>query len=312
MPAEGLYVHIARIATIYYFSFFVIIMPLLSKFEKVSDLPSSISAAVLSKNLTRILRQKVMQNKFILLFFLFFFIPPLSVKPATSNIELMEQNWPFNGVFGRFDKTALQRGFKVYREVCSACHGIRHVSFRDLHQIGFSNDEIKAIAGEYELTDGPNDEGEMFQRDALPSDKFVGPYANENEARVANNGAYPPDLSLIVKARAGGADYVYSLLNGYKEFPDDIEANDGMYFNIFYPGNQIAMSSPIMDEIVEYDDGTEATHSQIAKDVTAFLAWTAEPELEQRKSLGVKTIFFLVLITIMLLGVKRKIWKDVE
>ena len=253
-----------------------------------------------------------MQNKFILLFFLFFLVSPLSVKPATSNIELMEQNWPFNGVFGRFDKTALQRGFKVYREVCSACHGIRHVSFRDLHQIGFSNDEIKAIAGEYELTDGPNDEGEMFQRDALPSDKFVGPYANENEARVANNGAYPPDLSLIVKARAGGADYVYSLLNGYKEFPDDIEANDGMYFNIFYPGNQIAMSSPIMDEIVEYDDGTEATHSQIAKDVTAFLAWTAEPELEQRKSLGVKTIFFLVLITIMLLGVKRKIWKDVE
>ena len=149
----------------------------------------------------------------------------------------------------------------------------------------------------------------MFQRDALPSDKFVGPYANENEARVANNGAYPPDLSLIVKARAGGADYVYSLLNGYKEFPDDIEANDGMYFNIFYPGNQIAMSSPIMDEIVEYDDGTEATHSQIAKDVTAFLAWTAEPELEQRKSLGVKTIFFLVLITIMLLGVKEKFGK---
>ena len=115
----------------------------------------------------------------------------------------------------------------------------------------------------------------MFLRQALPSDKFVGPYENDNVARSANNGAYPPDLSLIVKARAGGADYLYSLLNGYKEFPDDFEASEGMYYNIFYPGNQIAMPSPIMDDIVEYDDGTEATHSQIAKDVTAFLAWTA-------------------------------------
>ena len=202
--------------------------------------------------------------------------------------------------------------FKVYREVCAACHGIRHVSYRDLKDIGFSSDEIKSIAGEYEITDGPNDEGEMFQREALPSDKFVGPYENDNVARVANNGAYPPDLSLIVKARAGGADYLYSLLNGYKEYPEDYEASEGMYYNTFYPGNQIAMPSPIEDDIVEYDDGTEATHTQIAKDVTAFLAWTAEPELEERKSLGVKTLFFLVLITIMLLGVKRKVWKDLD
>ena len=253
-----------------------------------------------------------MQSKFKFLIGFFTIIIPMFAFSATSEVELLKQKWPFNGIFGRFDNTALQRGFKVYREVCAACHGIRHISYRDLKDIGYSSDEIKSIAGEYEITDGPNDEGEMFQREALPSDKFVGPYENDNVARLANNGAYPPDLSLIVKARAGGADYLYSLLSGYKEFPEGFEASEGMYYNIFYPGNQIAMPSPIMDDIVEYDDGTEATQSQIAKDVTSFLAWTAEPELEERKSLGVKTIFFLILITIMLLGVKRKIWKDVD
>ena len=252
---------------------------------------------------------KVMQSKLHITILLLTILFPLSVFSAGDKVDLMEQKWPFNGIFGRFDNTALQRGFKVYREVCAACHGIRHVSYRDLKDIGFSSDEIKSIAGEYEITDGPNDEGEMFQREALPSDKFVGPYENDNVARVANNGAYPPDLSLIVKARAGGADYLYSLLNGYKEYPEDYEASEGMYYNEFYPGNQIAMPPQIEDDIVEFDDGTIATHNQIARDITSFLAWTAEPELERRKSLGVKTLFFLVLITIMLLGVKRKVWK---
>ncbi len=255
-----------------------------------------------------------MLNKSIILFFLytiFFYFPKVTFS-ASSNVELMEQNWPFNGIFGRFDNSSLKRGFKTYREVCAGCHGIRHISFRDLEYIGFSKDEIKIIAADYEITDGPNDEGDMFEREAKPSDKFVGPYANDNEARVANNGSYPPDLSLIVKARAGGADYIYSLLNGYRDYPEGFNASEGMYYNEFYPGNQIAMPPPIMDDIVEFDDGTEATMSQISKDVSSFLAWTAEPELEERKSLGVKTIFFLVLLTIMLLGVKRKVWKDVE
>lgn len=239
-------------------------------------------------------------------------LSPALISGATSDVKLMEQKWPFNGIFGRFDESSLQRGFQVYREVCAACHGIRHISYRDLKGIGYTNDEVKVIAADYEIVDGPNDEGEMFDREALPSDKFVGPYENDKIARLANNGAYPPDLSLIVKARANGADYLYSLLNGYKDYPENFEASEGMYYNEFYPGYQIAMPSPLMDDIVEYSDGTEATQEQIAKDVTSFLAWTAEPELEERKSLGVKTLFFLILLTIMLLGVKRKIWKDVE
>jgi ubiquinol-cytochrome c reductase cytochrome c1 subunit len=255
-----------------------------------------------------------MRNNFLSFFFFIKFIvlSPAILFSATTKVELMKQNWPFDGIFGRFDESSLQRGFQVYREVCAACHGIRHISYRDLKGIGYTNDEIKVIAADYEVMDGPNDDGEMFEREARPSDKFVGPYENDKIARLANNGAYPPDLSLIVKARADGANYLYSLLNGYKEFPDNFEASEGMYYNEFYPGNQIAMPSPLMDDIVEYSDGTEATQSQIAKDVTSFLAWTAEPELEERKSLGVKTLFFLILITIMLLGVKRKIWKDVD
>ena len=255
-----------------------------------------------------------MRNNFLSFFFIIKLIvlSPVILFSATTNVELIKQKWPFDGIFGRFDESSLQRGFQVYREVCAACHGIRHISYRDLKGIGYTNDEIKVIAADYEVKDGPNDDGEMFEREARPSDKFVGPYENDKIARLANNGAYPPDLSLIVKARADGANYLYSLLNGYKEFPDNFEASEGMYYNEFYPGNQIAMPSPLMDDIVEYSDGTEATQSQIAKDVTSFLAWTAEPELEERKSLGVKTLFFLILITIMLLGVKRKIWKDVD
>ena len=151
----------------------------------------------------------------------FFLVGPS--HSATQKTELIEQNWPFNGIFGRFDKSSLQRGFQVYREVCAGCHGIRHIAYRDLIDLGYTSDEIKSIATEYEVIDGPNDDGEMFTRFARPSDKFVGPYLNDKEARVANGGAYPPDLSLMVKARVGGADYLYSLLNGYKEYPENFE-----------------------------------------------------------------------------------------
>ena len=231
---------------------------------------------------------------------------------AGEKAELMKQNWPFDGFFGRFDQSSIQRGFQVYREVCAGCHGIKYIAYRDLANVGFTTDEIKSIASEYEVIDGPNDEGEMFDRLAKPSDKFVGPYLNDKEARVANNGAYPPDLSLITKARAGGADYLYNLLNGYKDPPENLDINDGMYFNTIYPGNQIAMPMPIVDEIVEYEDQTPATQDQIIRDVTSFLVWTAEPELEERKILGIRVLIFLIIITLMLLAVKRKVWKDVE
>tara|TARA_E500000331_G_scaffold345428_1_gene382986 strand:- start:65 stop:829 length:765 start_codon:yes stop_codon:yes gene_type:complete len=232
---------------------------------------------------------------------------------SVEKVELIEQNWPFKGFFGRFDDSSIQRGFQVYREVCAACHGIKYIAFRDLKSIGYSNDDVKSIASEYELLDGPNDEGEMFERLAKPSDKFVGPYENDQVARLANNGAYPPDLSLITKARAGGADYIYNLLNGYREEPPaGFELSDGMYYNEIYPGNQIAMPAPIMDDIVEYLDDTPATQDQIIRDITSFLVWAAEPELEERKNMGVKVLIFLILITLMLLAVKRKIWKDIE
>tara|TARA_A100001011_G_C14210421_1_gene799640 strand:- start:389 stop:1159 length:771 start_codon:yes stop_codon:yes gene_type:complete len=248
----------------------------------------------------------------LILIIIFLVSPVKHTLSSEKSLELIEQNWPFDGFFGRFDYASIQRGFQVYREVCAACHGIRHIYFRDLGSIGYDNEELKSIASEYEIIDGPNDEGEMYERFAKPSDKFVGPYSNMNEARSANNGAYPPDLSLITKARAGGADYIYNLLNGYKDPPEEFELSEGMYYNIFYPGNQIAMPAPISDDIVEYLDDTPATQDQIIRDITSFLVWTAEPELEVRKSMGVKVLFFLVLITLMLLAVKRKIWSDLD
>ena len=253
-----------------------------------------------------------MRNNFIYYAIFIFVLFSGNSLNAAGKVQLIEQNWSFDGFFGRFDQSSLQRGFQVYREVCSGCHGIRYISFRNLKDIGYNLDEIKSIASEYEIEDGPNDEGEMFMRFARPSDKFVGPYSNKNEARISNNGAYPPDLSLITKARAGGADYLYNLLNGYKESPLDFEMSDGMYYNLIYPGNQIGMPQPVYDEMVEYEDGTPATQDQIIRDVTAFLVWTAEPELEERKSMGVKVALFLFLMTLMLYAVKRKIWREIE
>ena len=251
--------------------------------------------------------------KIFILFFLLFFYTSNLFAAESSTKSLPQHEWSFEGITGTFDRGALQRGYQVYSEVCSGCHSMKLLYYRDLIDIGFSEDQVKAIASEFTVIDGPNDEGEMYERFAKPSDKFVEPFPNKNAARVANNGAYPPDLSLITKARAGGADYLYNLLNGYREEPPvDFELSEGMYYNLVYPGNQIAMPAPIMDEIVEYSDGTPATQDQIIRDITSFLVWAAEPELEIRKNMGVKALIFLTFITLMLLGVKRKIWKDIE
>ena len=222
------------------------------------------------------------------------------------------QNWSFSGIFGTFDRAARQRGFQVFKELCAACHSVGLLSYRNLSALGFSAAEVKAIAAEYELTDGPNDDGEMFQRPARPSDKFVPPFANEKAARAANNGAYPPDLSLITKARPRGVDYLYALLTGYAEAPEGVELPEGMYYNLYFPRHQIAMPPPLTDDAVTFADGTPATVPQMAGDVTTFLAWVAEPEMEERKRLGIKVILFLLVLTGLFYALKRKVWSDVH
>lgn len=230
----------------------------------------------------------------------------VGTKPA-------KQDWSWQGPFGTFDRAALRRGLQVYAEVCGSCHGVKLVAYRNLMDIGFSEDEVKAFASEYEVEDGPDDEGEMFTREAKPADRFVEPFANENAARASNNGALPPDLSLMTKARIGGPDYLYALLTGYEEeAPEGFELLEGMSYNHYFPGNQIAMAPPIDDEAVEYADETEASKEQIARDIVTFLAWTAEPELEERKRLGIKVLIFLTVLTGLLYGLKRKIWADLH
>jgi ubiquinol-cytochrome c reductase cytochrome c1 subunit len=227
---------------------------------------------------------------------------------AAEEVEPIEMSWPHEGFFGTFDRSASQRGFQVYREVCSACHGLSYVAFRNLMDLGFSEDQVRALAAEYTVTDGPDENGEMFERPARPADPIPPPYPNEQAARAANGGALPPDLSLITKARADGSDYVYSILVGYEEPPADVEAREGMYYNAYFPGHWIAMPPPLEDGLVAYADGTEATVPQMAADVTNFLTWAAEPTLERRKQTGLKAMLFLIVFTGLCYATMRKVW----
>src|SRR6266849_2466357 len=196
------------------------------------------------------------------------------------------QQWSFNGVFGTYDRAALQRGFQVYKEVCAACHPVQHLYFRDLTAIGYSEDQVKGVAAQYQVTDGPNDSGEMFQRPARPSDPIPGPFPNDQAARAANNGALPPDLSLITKAREGGADYVYAIPTGYKDAPAAVKLNPNMYYDEYFAGHQIAMPPPLNPDQVKYADGTPGTVPQMAHDVVSFLSWAGEPTLDERHRMG--------------------------
>ena len=237
---------------------------------------------------------------------------PAAPAAAAGAAKPPEQAWSFDGVFGTFDRASLRRGLIVYRQVCANCHSLSLVAYRHLAGADFSADEIKAIAATVEVTDGPNDQGEMFQRPGRPADKFKAPFANENAARAANNGAYPPDLSLMIKARKGGANYVHALLSGYKDPPAGVQLADGMSFNAYFPGQQIAMGAPLAEGSVDYPDGTKASIEQMARDVVTFLAWTAEPEMEARKRLGLKVLLFLLVLTGMLYALKRMIWSDLH
>ncbi len=234
---------------------------------------------------------------------------------AESSQENLKVNWSFKSFFGTFDRASLQRGYQVFNEVCSSCHSIKYLSYRNLTEKGgpeFSEEEAKAIAANFEVIDGPDSTGEMFTRPAKLSDKFVMPYANEEEAKSANGGAYPPDMSVLVKARKDGANYIYSLLLGYEDPPVDIKLDDGVYYNKYMYGNNIKMSAPLFDELVEYSDGTKATTEQMAKDVVSFLMWAAEPHLEQRHKIGFRVIIYLIIISILVYFSMKKIWSRIE
>lgn len=241
-----------------------------------------------------------------------------------------EQNWSFSGPFGTYNRGQLQRGLKVYREACAACHGLDLVAFRNLADLGYSDGQVRALAAEYQIMDGPDANGDMFERPGIPSDRFPSPFPNIEAAAASNNGAAPPDLSLIAKARAVergfpqfvidiftqyaelGPDYLYSLLTGYVDPPEGYEVPEGTYYNpYFLAGTALAMPPPLMDGMVTYDDGAPETVSQYAHDVSAFLMWAAEPHLEARKQMGFGVMIFLVLFGGLVYLTKRKVWQEV-
>ncbi|MEM7073273.1 MAG: cytochrome c1, partial [Pseudomonadota bacterium] len=251
-----------------------------------------------------------------------------TVRAAGEAEHAPVHDWSWTGLFGTYERASAQRGLQVYVEVCAACHGLNLVAYRNLADLGYTPEAIKAFASGFERAGEPDDTGQETVRPSVPADRFVEPFANPQEARYANNGALPPDLSLMVKSRAhgeggfltnlrhmlgargsaSGADYVYALLTGYGPKPDDLVMGEGMSYNQYFPGGQIAMAAPLYDDLIEYADGTPATVEQMSHDVTTFLAWTAEPKLEQRKQMGLSVMLFLVFLLLLTVATKRRIW----
>jgi len=298
---EGTALIISRIATVYYFIFFIILMPTLGKIEIH----------------TPIKQKKSQKNKNFIALLIFSMTISISILTSSNsfcneNNKIPKQKWNFQGPTGQFDQSALRRGFQIYKEVCSTCHQMTFMSYRNLQGMGYTDDVIKAFAAEGIVIDGPNDDGEMFERNGIPSDKFPKPYPNEKAARAANNGAYPVDLSLITSARNQGPDYLFALLTGYKTCPEDFQLYPGMIYNEYFNGKQIAMPPPLSENIIDYQDGTSATVEQMAKDVTEFLFWAANPHMEERKSIGIKVIIFLFIFSIIMYLVNTEIWKNIK
>ena len=234
---------------------------------------------------------------------------------AAEKVEYLKTDWSFKGPFGKFDRAALQRGYQVYQEVCSSCHSMKYLSYRNLVEEGgpeFSVEQAKAIAASFEVKDGPNADGEMFMRPGRLSDKFVMPYENEKAAQAANGGAYPPDMTVLVKARGGGVDYIYSLLQGYEDPPAGVTLDDGVYYNKYMPGNILKMPNVLSDGLLDYADGTEATTEQMAKDISTFLTWASEPSLEARHKMGFKVILYLIILGVLVYFSMRKLWSRIE
>lgn len=233
-------------------------------------------------------------------------------QAAGPSVHIESQNWSFSGVFGTFDRASAQRGFQVYREVCAACHAMNLMTYRYLEGIGLPPETIRALAAQSEKT-VINDEGEEMTVQRLPSDRFASPFPNKQAARAANGGAYPVDLSLIAKARANGPNYLFALLTGYQDPPPPgVTISEGMHYNAAFPGHQIAMASPLFDDMVTFADGTPATVDQMARDVVTFLTFAAEPHMEDRKRTGLKVVAFLLILSVMLYYVKKKVWSDVD
>ena len=252
------------------------------------------------------------------------------------------QKWSFSGPFGTFDRAQLQRGFKIYREVCASCHGLSQLSFRNLSQEGgpgFTKGQVQALAAEYKVKDGPNESGDMFERPGRPSDRLPAPFANPEAAKAANGGAVPPDFSVIAKARTyergfpmwvvdivtqyqeQGVDYITGLLTGYDAAPKGVKVEDGLHWNTYFPGNKIAMANPLAvvfddngkpNDASFYTDGTPLTREQVAKDISAFLMWAAEPHMEARKQTGSKVMIWLLLLAGLLLMTKKRIWSRLD
>ncbi len=256
-----------------------------------------------------------MKNFFRILSLIILFFGFQLSSNAAEKVEFLKTHWSFKGVFGKFDRGALQRGYQVYTEVCSSCHSMKYLSYRNLAEKGgpeFTEAQAKAIAASFEVKDGPNADGEMFLRPGKLSDKFVMPYENVKAAQAANGGAYPPDMSVLVKARGGGVDYIYSLLQGYEDPPAGFTLEEGVYYNKYMYGKKIKMANQLSDGLVEYADGTNATVEQMSKDVTTFLMWSAEPHLESRHRMGFKAIIYLIILTTLVYFSMKRIWSRIE
>jgi ubiquinol-cytochrome c reductase cytochrome b/c1 subunit len=325
-PPEGIYVILGRILTFCYFAYLLIVLPLLSRIETPRATPNSIADSVLAKGgrVVATLAALVVAGGLV--------IGSARDARAEEQVTPPSLKWSFSGPFGKYDRGSLQRGLKVYKEVCSACHSLSYIAFRNLGDPGgpgYSEAQVAALASEYKIKDGPNDQGEMFERPGRPADYFPAPFPNEQAARAANGGAAPPDLSLIAKARSyergfpwfifdfftqfqeQGPNYVAAILEGFEDKPPaGVTVPDGSYYNKYFPGHSIKMPKPLSDGQVTFDDGAPATLPQYAKDVTTFLMWAAEPKMEARKQLGFQVFVFLIIFAFMMYFTKKKVWAD--
>jgi ubiquinol-cytochrome c reductase cytochrome b/c1 subunit len=329
-PPEGIYVIAGRILTVCYFAYFLVLLPLLSRIETPRQVPNSIADDVLAKTGSR----KTPMVSTVVALMVAGGLLAGSMRDAKAAEEFVppSQKWSFAGPFGTFDRGSLQRGLKVYKEVCSACHSLNYIAFRNLADPGgpgYSEAQAAALASEYKIHDGPNDAGDMFDRPGRPADYFPAPFPNEQAARAANAGGLPPDLSLITKARSyergfpqfiidfftqfqeQGPNYVDAILQGFEDKPPaGVTIPDGTYYNKYFPGHAIKMPKPLSDGQVTFDDGSPATVAQYAHDVSTFLMWTAEPHMEQRKRLGLQVFVFLILFAFLMYFTTKKVWAN--